>query len=133
LPWPRGQWANVAAAKQAGWPARDSADWQQLVKICAHADTLICDEDGLYDPAIFNDRVLLGIPRGWAPHSTDKAWDSYSYGEPPAAGLRDAGSDTVLAAWAANIERLRKAWHLSLRQHLGRALSRLTIEIEGAA
>ncbi len=41
--------------------ARDSADWQQLVKICAHADTLILDEDGLYDPAIFNDRVLLGM------------------------------------------------------------------------
>ncbi len=41
--------------------ACDSADWQQLVKICAHTDTLICDEDGLYDPAIFNDRVLPGM------------------------------------------------------------------------
>src|SRR5712664_2147977 len=41
--------------------ARDSADWQQLIKICAHADTLILDEDGLYDPASFNDRVLLGM------------------------------------------------------------------------
>ncbi len=41
--------------------ARDSADWQQLIKICAHNDTLICDEDGLYDPASFNDRLLLGL------------------------------------------------------------------------
>src|ERR1019366_935510 len=41
--------------------ARDSADWQQLIKICARNDTLICDEDGLYDPASFNDRLLLGL------------------------------------------------------------------------
>jgi len=41
--------------------ARDSADWQQLIKICAHNDCLICDEDGLYDPASFNDRLLLGL------------------------------------------------------------------------
>src|SRR6266436_10164411 len=32
-----------------------------LFRSSSHADTLICDEDGLYDPAIFNDRVLLGM------------------------------------------------------------------------
>ena len=41
--------------------ARDSADWQQLIKICALNGTLICDEDGLYDPADPNDRLLLGV------------------------------------------------------------------------
>ena len=41
--------------------ARNSSDWHRLLEICALADTLICDEDGLYDPAIFNDRVLLGM------------------------------------------------------------------------
>src|SRR5205814_58110 len=53
--------AGIVLGLESSRLARDSADWQQVVKICAHADTLICDEDGLYDPAIFNDRVLLGM------------------------------------------------------------------------
>jgi hypothetical protein len=31
------------------------------LEICALADTLILDEDGVYDPASFNDRLLLGL------------------------------------------------------------------------
>lgn len=41
--------------------ARNSRDWHQLLEICALTQTLILDEDGLYDPAIFNDRLLLGL------------------------------------------------------------------------
>lgn len=41
--------------------ARSSADWHRLLEICALSDTLILDEDGLYDPAHFNDRLLLGL------------------------------------------------------------------------
>jgi DNA invertase Pin-like site-specific DNA recombinase len=41
--------------------ARSSSDWHRLLEICALADTLICDEDGLYDPSHFNDRLLLGM------------------------------------------------------------------------
>lgn len=41
--------------------ARSSVDWHRLLEICALSDTLICDEDGLYDPAHFNDRLLLGL------------------------------------------------------------------------
>ena len=33
----------------------------QLLEICALTQTLILDEDGLYDPTIFNDRLLLGL------------------------------------------------------------------------
>jgi hypothetical protein len=32
-----------------------------LLEICALADTLILDEDGIYDPGHFNDRLLLGL------------------------------------------------------------------------
>src|SRR5260370_366435 len=53
--------AGIVLGLECSRLARDSADWQQLVKICAHTDTLILDEDGLYDPAILNDRVLLGM------------------------------------------------------------------------
>lgn len=41
--------------------ARNSADWHRLLEICALSDTLILDEDGLYNPANFNDRLLLGL------------------------------------------------------------------------
>jgi DNA invertase Pin-like site-specific DNA recombinase len=41
--------------------ARNSADWHRLLEICALADTLILDEDGLYDPNQFNDRLILGL------------------------------------------------------------------------
>jgi len=41
--------------------ARNNADWHRLLEICALTDTLILDEDGVYDPASFNDRLLLGL------------------------------------------------------------------------
>src|ERR1022692_2733538 len=41
--------------------ARSSTDWHRLLEICALSDTLILDEDGVYDPAHFNDRLLLGL------------------------------------------------------------------------
>jgi DNA invertase Pin-like site-specific DNA recombinase len=41
--------------------ARSSLDWHHLLEICAMMGSLILDEDGLYDPATFNDRLLLGL------------------------------------------------------------------------
>ena len=41
--------------------ARSSTEWHRLLEICALSDTLILDEDGLYDPGHFNDRLLLGL------------------------------------------------------------------------
>ena len=41
--------------------ARNSSDWHRLLEICALSDTLILDEEGLYDPTHFNDRLLLGL------------------------------------------------------------------------
>jgi DNA invertase Pin-like site-specific DNA recombinase len=41
--------------------ARNSSDWHRLLEMCALTQTLILDEDGLYDPATFNDRLLLGL------------------------------------------------------------------------
>ncbi len=41
--------------------ARSSSDWHRLLEICALTDTLILDEDGLYNPSHFNDRLLLGL------------------------------------------------------------------------
>jgi DNA invertase Pin-like site-specific DNA recombinase len=41
--------------------ARSCRDWHQLLEICALFDTLIADADGVFDPANFNDRLLLGL------------------------------------------------------------------------
>jgi len=41
--------------------ARNCADWHRLMELCEIAGTLILDEDGLYDPATFNDKLLLGL------------------------------------------------------------------------
>ncbi len=41
--------------------ARNNADWYRLLDLCAMTDTLIGDADGLYHPAWFNDRLLLGL------------------------------------------------------------------------
>lgn len=41
--------------------ARNSVDWQRLLEMCALTETLVLDEDGLYDPKVFNDRILLSL------------------------------------------------------------------------
>ena len=41
--------------------ARNCSDWHRLLELCAMSGTLILDEDGCYDPADFNDALLLGI------------------------------------------------------------------------
>src|SRR3982751_5636299 len=41
--------------------ARSSADWHQLLDLCALTGTLIADSDGVYSPGAFNDRLLLGL------------------------------------------------------------------------
>jgi excisionase family DNA binding protein len=41
--------------------ARNNADWYQLLDLCALTDTLIADTDGVYHPADFNDRLVLGL------------------------------------------------------------------------
>lgn len=41
--------------------ARSCKDWHQLLELCAIFQTLLADQDGLYDPGDYNDRLLLGL------------------------------------------------------------------------
>lgn len=41
--------------------ARSCTDWHRLLELCALTRTLIIDEDGCYDPADFNDQLVLGF------------------------------------------------------------------------
>ncbi|MFZ2000976.1 MAG: recombinase family protein [Candidatus Sulfotelmatobacter sp.] len=53
--------AGIIMGLEVSRLARNNADWHRLLEICGLADTLILDEDGVYDPAHFNDRLLLGL------------------------------------------------------------------------
>ena len=41
--------------------ARSGSDWYQLLELCALSGALLADADGVYDPAEYNDRLLLGL------------------------------------------------------------------------
>ncbi|MBF8191701.1 recombinase family protein [Nonomuraea sp. K274] len=41
--------------------ARTGRDWHQLVELCSLSGALLADPDGVYDPRIYNDRLLLGL------------------------------------------------------------------------
>jgi DNA invertase Pin-like site-specific DNA recombinase len=53
--------AGIVMGLEVSRLARNNADWQRLLHLCAFSDTLILDQDGLYDPSAFNDRLLLGL------------------------------------------------------------------------
>jgi DNA invertase Pin-like site-specific DNA recombinase len=53
--------AGIVMGLEVSRFARNSTDWHRLLEICALTSTLILDEDGIYDPAHFNDRLLLGL------------------------------------------------------------------------
>ena len=53
--------AGIVMGLEVSRLARNSADWHRLIELCALTATLILDEDGIYDPAGFNDRLLLGL------------------------------------------------------------------------
>lgn len=53
--------AGIVLGLEVSRLARNSTDWHRLLEICALSETLILDEDGLYDPNDFNDRLLLGL------------------------------------------------------------------------
>ena len=53
--------AGVVLGLEVSRLARNNTDWHRLLEICALSKTLILDEDGLYNPSDFNDRLLLGL------------------------------------------------------------------------
>ena len=53
--------AGIVIGLEVSRLARNNMDWHRLLEICALSNTLILDEDGLYDPGHFNDRLLLGL------------------------------------------------------------------------
>jgi len=52
---------GAVLALEASRLARNNRDWHHLIDLCAMAGTLVIDHDGVYDPGILNDRLLLGL------------------------------------------------------------------------
>ena len=48
-------------ALEASRLARNNRDWHHLIDLCAMTDTVLVDDDGIYDPGLINDRLLLGL------------------------------------------------------------------------
>lgn len=53
--------AGAVFCLEASRLARSCSDWYRLLEICALTDTLVVDEEGIYDPGQYNDRLLLGF------------------------------------------------------------------------
>src|SRR5271167_591153 len=53
--------AGIVMGLEVSRLARNSSDWHRLLEICALTQTLLLDEDAVYDPSHFNDRLLLGL------------------------------------------------------------------------
>ncbi len=53
--------AGIVMGLEVSRLARNCMDWHRLLEICALTNTLLLDEDGVYDPSHFNDRLLLGM------------------------------------------------------------------------
>ena len=51
---------GIVLAIEVSRLARNSSDWYRLLDLAGMTDTLIADADGIYHPAMFNDRLLLG-------------------------------------------------------------------------
>src|SRR5205814_1813447 len=52
---------GAVLALEASRLARNNRDWHHLIDLCAMAATLVIDHDGVYDPRLLNDRLLLGL------------------------------------------------------------------------
>src|SRR6266571_4073798 len=52
---------GAVLAFEASRLARNNRDWHHLIDLCAMAGTLVIDHDGIYDPSLLNDRLLLGL------------------------------------------------------------------------
>lgn len=52
---------GIVFALEVSRLARNNSDWYRLLDLAGTCDTLIADADGVYHPALFNDRMLLGL------------------------------------------------------------------------
>jgi hypothetical protein len=75
-------------ALEASRLARNNRDWHHLIDLCGMTETVLVDDDGIYDPRLINDRLLLGLNR------PDSYSTSYSTSQGSARLLDSASSNS---------------------------------------
>ena len=108
--------AGIVLGLECSRLARNNSDWHRLLELCALTDTLICDEDGLYDPGSINDRLLLGLKGAMSEAELHILRSRLRGGVPPrpaaascAPRCRSASSMTPWERWRSIPTRLCKA------------------------
>jgi len=88
--------------------ARSNKDWHQLLEVCAIFRTLLADQDGVYDPTDYNDRLLLGLKGAMSEAELhllrsrmqdgllNKAQKGEVYNHPPIGYVKEPGGGFVL-------------------------------------
>ncbi len=72
---------GIVLALEVSRLARNNADWYRLLDLAGMAGTLIADTDGVYHPALFNDRMLLGM-KGTMSEALCRIRHKASYADP---------------------------------------------------
>ena len=62
---------GAVLALEASRLARNNRDWHHLIDLCAMTDTLVIDYEGIYDPGLANDRLLLGLKGSLSEYELD--------------------------------------------------------------
>jgi len=62
---------GAVAAREVSRFARNNRDWHQLVEMCSLVDTLLVDQEAVYDPRLANDRLLLGLKGSMSEYELD--------------------------------------------------------------
>ena len=85
---------GIILALEASRLARDNAAWYRLLDLAGVCDTLVADADGVYHPAMFNDRLVLGMKGIHRPKLSSTCcgpgWKAASRTRPPAASCAAA-------------------------------------------
>jgi len=94
--------------------ARNGRDWHYLIDLCALTGALVIDPDGVYDPRLTNDRLLLGLK------GTMSKWSALH--------LENNGKSTVIESWSAPALRTQSAGPdsltISIRSPLRHSMTR---------
>jgi DNA invertase Pin-like site-specific DNA recombinase len=67
--------ASAVFCIEASRLARNGRDWHHLIELCGMADAVVVDFDGVYDPNLVNDRLLLGLNR---PETQSTSYSTFS-------------------------------------------------------
>jgi hypothetical protein len=100
--------------------ARNSSDWHHLLEICALSQTLVIDEEGVYDPGSYNDRLLLGLNRPATYNTSHSTWQLPCIGCLQNGEILDAADARLIVSPNSPLSRRANVAHLFRSHPVGR-------------